>query len=87
MEDLFDGGYYWAELKGKDGKLGTSLGCKPPGTKLQITYKGASIIATKGDIGDGKDNGAVIDIHQRALEALGVSDPYHFLDYVTIKYV
>jgi hypothetical protein len=45
--DLY-AGYYYAELN-----YGKSLGNLPFGTKLRITYNGKSIIASKGDIGNG----------------------------------
>ena len=54
------------------------------GHKLKITYKGRSLIASKGDKGRGGiDDGVLrqIDLHKTLSKALG----FNGLDYVTIE--
>ena len=70
--NLYDGGYYYAELsndpKKKDFK---ALGGLPNGHRLKITYKGKSVIATKGDVGAGGPRLPKIDLHITLANALG----------------
>ena len=70
--NLFDGGMYYAELsvnyKNKDF---SALGKLPKGHKLRITYKGKSVIATKGDVGAGGPSHPKIDLHINLANALG----------------
>ena len=62
--DLFDGGLYYAELSNDYTQRDYSaLGKLPFGTKLKITYKGKSVIATKGDVGAGGPHHPKIDLH------------------------
>ena len=81
--DLYDGGYYYAELskdpKKKDYK---ALGGLKNGHKLKITYNGISVIASKGDVGAGGPNHPKIDLHINLAKALGFNNG---LDYVTIE--
>ena len=83
-DDLYKG-YYYAELsidyKKKDFK---ALGGLPYGQKLRITYKGKSVIASKGDVGAGGPNHPKIDIHAHLAEALGFPNS---LDNVQIEFV
>lgn len=83
--NLYDGGYYYAELsidpKKKDFK---ALGGLPFGHKLKITYNGKSVVATKGDVGAGGPKLPKIDLHKNLAAALDF--PYG-LDYVTIESV
>ena len=69
---LDDGGYYYAELsndpKKKDFK---ALGGFPNGHRLKITYKGKSLIATKGDVGAGGPRHPKIDLHIKLATDLG----------------
>ena len=70
--DLYDGGYYNAELSKDPAKKDFSaLGKLPFGHKLKITYNGKSIIASKADVGAGGPNKPKIDIHKTAAKALG----------------
>ena len=82
--NLYDGGYYYAELsvdyKRKDFK---ALGGLPFGHKLRITYNGKSAIAKKGDIGAGGPNHPKIDLHKTLSDYLGFTKAG--LDYVTIE--
>ena len=70
--NLYDGGYYYAELsndpKKKDFK---ALGGLPNGHRLKITDKGKSVIATKGDVGAGGPRHPKIDLHITLANALG----------------
>ena len=83
--NLYDGGYYYAELSinpaQKDFK---ALGGLPFGQKLRITYKGKTVIASKGDVGAGGPNHPKIDLHVNLAKALGF--PYG-LDNVQIEKV
>ena len=54
----------------------------PFGQKLRITYKGKSVIATKGDVGAGGPNHPKINIHAKLAEELGFPNS---LDYVEIQ--
>jgi hypothetical protein len=74
--DLYDGGYYYAELSNRLGKL-------PFGHQLTITYNGRTITASKGDVGKGGRNNPSIDLHINLARALGF--PEDGLDYVTIE--
>lgn len=92
--NLNDGGYYYAELstnpddpnKKWDYK---ALGGLKKNHKLNITYNGTTIAATKGDKGrgklekSGKFKGELrkIDLHKTLARALG----FNGLDYVTIE--
>ena len=69
--DLNDGGYYYAELS-KDPKKRDykALGGLKNGHKLKITYKGKSVIATKGDVGAGGPKHPKIDLHITLANAL-----------------
>ncbi|EAR98779.1 hypothetical protein TTHERM_00249740 (macronuclear) [Tetrahymena thermophila SB210] len=64
-----------------------ALGGLPFGYKLQITYKGRSIIATKGDVGAGGPSHPKIDIHKKAAQALGINNCDNFLDQVQIQFI
>lgn len=64
---------YYAELsKNPDKKDYSALGNLPVGYKLRITYKGKSVITSKGDVGAGGPKYPKIDIHFKTLEQLGV---------------
>ena len=83
--DLYDGGYYYAELsKDYQKKDFKALGGLKFGHKLKITYKGKSIIASKADVGAGGRNNPKIDLHINLAKALGF-DLNKGLDYVTIE--
>lgn len=82
--NLYDGGYYYAELSNdyrkKDFK---ALGGLPFGHKLRITYNGKSVIASKGDVGAGGPNNPKIDLHKTLSDYLGFTKKG--LDYVYIE--
>ena len=82
--DLYDGGMYYAELsndyKRKDFK---ALGGLPFGAKLEITYKGKKVVATKADVGAGGPNHPKIDLHYNLAKKLGFLEAG--LDYVYIR--
>ena len=81
--DLYDGGLYYAELSLDPAKKDfRALGGLPFGQKLKITYKGKSVIATKGDVGAGGPHHPKIDIHENLAKALGFE---YGLDYVEIE--
>ena len=81
--DLYDGGLYYAELSLDPAKKDfRALGGLPFGQKLKITYKGKSVIATKGDVGAGGPHHPKIDIHENLAKALGFE---YGLDYVQIE--
>ena len=83
--DLYDGGYYYAELSINPAQKDfRALGGLPFGQKLKITYNGKSTIATKSDVGVGGPNHPKIDIHANLAKELGF--PYT-LDYVQIEFV
>ncbi len=73
--DLFDGGLYYAELsnnpEASSGWDFAALGNLPKGHKLKITYKGKTVIGTKGDVGRGGPNYPKIDLHTNLAKALG----------------
>ena len=83
--NLYDGGLYYAELSinpaQKDFRV---LGGLPFGQKLRITYKGRSVIASKGDVGSGGPYHPKIGLHINLANALGF---YNGLDYVQIEKV
>jgi len=70
--DLYDGGYYYAELsvnyRNRDFR---ALGGLPNGYRLMISYGGRSIIATKGDVGAGGRHRPKIDLHINAVTQFG----------------
>ena len=74
-------GYYYAELD--NGQSLGGLGYMHP---MKITWKGKSVVAYKGDIGQGGPEHPVVDIHAKTLEALGDNDPDNFLEEVLIEY-
>ena len=74
--NLYDSGYYYAELSNCLGKL-------PFGHQLKITYNGRTVTASKGDVGKGGRNNPSIDLHINLARALGF--PSNGLDYVTIE--
>lgn len=78
--NLYEGIYY-AELD-----YGKSLGNLAYLTPMKITWNGKSIVAYKGDIGKGGPEHPIIDIHAKALAALGNNDPDNFLEEVLIEY-
>ena len=81
--NLYDGGYYYAELsKDYTKKDFSALGNLPFGTKLKITYNGRSVIASKGDVGAGGPSHPKIDLHITLAKALRF-DLNKGLDYVT----
>ena len=83
--NLYDGGLYYAELSNDYKKKDFSaLGKLPYRHKLKITYKGKSVIATKGDVGAGGPNHPKIDLHVNLAKKLGF-DMNKGLDYVTIQ--
>ena len=85
--NLYDGGYYYAELSKDYTKNDFSaLGGLPFGTKLRITYNGRSVIASKGDVGSGGPNHPKIDLHITLAKALRF-DLNKGLDYVTYERV
>ena len=70
--NLNDGGYYYAELSNNPAKKDfKALGGLKNGHRLKITYKGKSLIATKGDVGAGGPNHPKIDLHITLAKALG----------------
>jgi hypothetical protein len=73
--NLYDGGYYYAELSGRLGNL-------PNNHPLRITYNGKTVTAYKGDVGRGGPRNPAIDLHIKLANALGF--PSNGLDYVTI---
>ncbi|CAD8144815.1 unnamed protein product [Paramecium octaurelia] len=85
--DLYAGIYY-AELS-KDYKVKdfSALGNLAYKYKLKITYNGKSIIAEKGDVGAGGPSHPKLDIHIKALQALGVTNCNNFLTNVQIEYL
>ena len=85
--DLYDGGLYYSELS-KDYKKAdfSALGNLPYGTKLRITYKGRSCIASKADVGRGGPEKAKIDLHINLAKKLRF-DIEKGLDYVIIEKV
>jgi hypothetical protein len=85
--NLYDGGYYYAELS-KDYKKKdfSALGNLPYRQKLKITYKGKSVIAYKADVGSGGPSHPKIDLHINLAKALNF-DLNKGLDYVTIQKV
>ena len=83
--DLYDGGLYYAELSiNPEKKDFKALGGLPYGQKLKITYKGKSVIASKGDVGAGGRNHPKIDLHINLANKLGF---HGGLDYVQIEKV
>ena len=85
--NLYDGGMYYAELSKDYTKRDFSaLGKLPFGTKLRITYKGKSVVASKGDVGAGGPNHPKIDLHINLAKKLGF-DLNKGLDYVTYERV
>ena len=69
--DLYDGGYYYAELSNDPAKKDfKALGGLKNGHKLKITYNGKSVIATKGDVGAGGPKHPKIDLHINLAKAL-----------------
>ena len=81
--DLYDGGLYYAELSLDPAKKDfKALGGLPFGQKLKITYKGKSVIASKGDVGAGGPHHPKIDIHENLAKVLGFE---YGLDYVEIE--
>ena len=85
--NLYDGGYYYAELsKNYKAKDFSALGNLPFGTKLRITYKGKSVVASKGDVGAGGPNHPKIDLHKVLAKKIGF-DMNKGLDNVTIERV
>ena len=83
--NLYDGGYYYAELSKDYQRLDFSaLGNLEPYHKLKITYKGRSVIAYKGDVGAGGPSHPKIDLHIVLANALGF-DLDKGIDTVTIE--
>ena len=81
--NLYDGGMYYAELSINPGKKDfKALGGLPFGTKLRITYKGKSVVASKADVGAGGPHHPKIDLHINLARALGFKNG---LDKVTIE--
>jgi len=78
--DLY-GGFYYAELDN-----GKALGDLAYMTPMKITWKGRSVVAYKGDIGQGGSEHPIVDIHAKTLAALGDNDPDNFLEEVLIEY-
>jgi hypothetical protein len=84
--NLYDGGSYYAELSRNPRRRDYSaLGKLPNGHRLRITYKGRSIIASKGDVGAGGPRLPKIDLHVEAAKRLGIARCSNFLDYVDIE--
>ena len=69
--NLYDGGYYYAELSKDQKKDFKALGGLNNGHRLKITYNGKSVITTKGDVGAGWPNQPKIDLHINLAKALG----------------
>ena len=85
--DLYDGGYYYAELSKDYTKRDYSaLGGLPNGTKLRITYKGKSCIASKGDVGAGGPRHPKIDLHINLAKKIGF-DLDKGIDTITYEFV
>ena len=76
--NLYDGGYYYAELSGRLGNLEDDC-------PLRISYNGKTVTAYKGDVGSGGRRKPAIDLHINLARALGF--PTNDLDYVTIEYL
>lgn len=87
--DLYDGGYYYAELENKQSLylFSTALGGLKPFQKARITYKGRSVIARKGDIGKGGKQHPKIDLHKTLCTALGIPNPNQFLEKVGFELI
>ena len=69
---LDDGGYYYAELSNDPTKKDfKALGGLKNGHKLKITYKGKTLIASKGDVGAGGPKHPKIDLHIKLATDLG----------------
>ncbi|KAL4496170.1 hypothetical protein ABPG72_012907 [Tetrahymena utriculariae] len=81
-------GNYFAELSINYQKGDfKALGGLPFGYKIRITYKGRSIIATKGDEGLGGPSHPKIDIHKKTLQGLGINNCDQFFDKVQIEFL
>ena len=71
--DLYDGGYYYAELSNDPYSKPldfSALGHLRFGHKLKITYKGKTLTASKGDVGAGGPSHPKIDLHYTLAKAL-----------------
>ena len=85
--DLYDGGYYYSELSKDYTKRDySSLVGLPNGTKLRITYKGKSCIASKGDVGAGGPRHPKIDLHINLAKKIGF-DLDKGIDTITYEFV
>ena len=83
--NLFDGGMYYAELSINPAKKDfKALGNLPFGTKLRITYKGKTVIASKADVGAGGPHHPKIDLNINLAKRLGFKNG---LDHVYIERV
>ncbi|CAD8057076.1 unnamed protein product [Paramecium sonneborni] len=85
--DLYAGIYYAELSKDYKAKDFSALGNLPYKYKLRITYNGKSIIAEKGDVGAGGPSHPKIDIHVKALQALGLTNCNNFLTNVQIEFI
>ena len=73
--NLYDGGYYYAELSNNYLKPDFSaLGNLPYKYKLRISYGGKSVVATKGDIGAGGPHNPKIDLHLEVAQYFGFAN-------------
>ena len=71
--DLYDGGYYYAELSNDPYSKPldfSALGHLRFGHKMRITYKGKTLTASKGDVGAGGPSHPKIDLHYTLAKAL-----------------
>ena len=84
--NLYDGNYWYAELS-KDPFHKpldfSALGKLPYKYKLDVTYKGKTIRAMKGDVGAGGSHYPKIDLHYKLAKDLNFI--HAGLDYVHIK--
>ena len=79
-------GLFYAELSKDPSKSDYSaLGNLPYLHKLKITYKGKSVIAKKGDVGQGGPSHPKIDLHKVLAQALGINDCDNFEEKVEIE--
>ncbi|CAD8118850.1 unnamed protein product [Paramecium sonneborni] len=77
--DLYAGIYYAELSKDYKAKDFSALGNLAYKYKLRITYNGKSVIAEKGDVGTDGPSHPKLDIHIKALQALGLTICDNFL--------
>ncbi len=83
--NLNDGGMYYAELSINPYRRDfRALGGLDFGTKLRITYKGKTVIASKADVDAGGPRHPKIALHKNLAKRLGFNNDF---DYVYIEKV